>query len=91
MAAKKTFVEDLNPALAFIGTQKTGAAPEMGADPDRFVFQAQSRETKSRRLQLLVKPSTHAALKGQADRAGTSLNAYINAILEYHAGKSGHD
>lgn len=43
-------------------------------------------ETKSRRIQLLVRPSTYSSIKAEADELGMSLNELINAILERHAG-----
>lgn len=86
MAGKKSFVDDLNPALAFIDTKGAETAPQPGEEPTRFVFHTPERETKSRRVQMLIKPSTYDKLKKQAEAAGASVNAYINAILEYHTG-----
>lgn len=40
------------------------------------------RETKARRLQLLIKPSTYAAIKAAAEDQGTSVNEWINNALE---------
>ena len=67
MASKKTFKDSLNPAELFISS-----VPEEREQP----------ETKSRRLQLLIKPSTAEKLKRIATRAGTSVNDLINSILE---------
>ena len=39
-------------------------------------------ETRSRRLQLLMKPSLYTRLKEIADRSGLSVNELINAVLE---------
>ena len=39
-------------------------------------------EIKSRRLQLLIKPSIFDKLKARAKREGTSLNNLVNEILE---------
>ena len=41
-------------------------------------------ETKSRRLQLLIKPSIHQAIKLEADARHTSVNDLINSILQDH-------
>lgn len=40
------------------------------------------REYKSKRLQLLVRPSTYNSIKRLADENNLSVNAYINDILE---------
>jgi len=41
-------------------------------------------ETKSRRLQLLVKPSLHARLRARATAQDMSLNELIHTILEQY-------
>ena len=40
------------------------------------------KESKSGRINLLVRPSTKEALKEEADRRGISTNELINKILE---------
>lgn len=85
MAAKKSFSEDLNPALAFISTEESPA--ETGAQTQGTVQQAlhgERAEAKSRRVQMLIKPSTYERVKGQAQQLGVSVNAYMNAILEHY-------
>lgn len=94
MATKKTFtdslaVEDLNPALQFISSTEAVTKPEPGKQQTRFVFNTPERETKSRRLQMLIKPSTYDRIKEKADAAGTSVNNYINALLEYYLENEG--
>lgn len=42
------------------------------------------KETKSIRLQLLIKPSTKKALLELAEAQEDSLNNYINIVLEQH-------
>lgn len=42
-------------------------------------------ETKSRRLQLLIKPSLHAKLRARATALDMSLNELIHSILELYA------
>jgi hypothetical protein len=42
-------------------------------------------ETKSRRLQLLIKPSLHAKLRARATAQDMSLNELIHSILEQYA------
>ena len=118
MSTKKSFSEDLNPALAFINVEiSDGVKPvfneELNVSEDNveiadfepvregfaqeqihkdfednplllLLHRHQSEETKSRRVQMLLKPSTYAQLKAQASRANISVNAYVNAILEYY-------
>ena len=89
MATKKTFtdklaVEDLNPALQFISNKEAVTAPAPDGKQTRFVFNTPERETKSKRLQLLLKPSTFEGIQAKATAAGTSVNNYINALLEFH-------
>lgn len=40
------------------------------------------KEARSERIQLLVRPTTREQLKAEADKAGQSLNEYVNNILE---------
>ena len=87
MAAKKTFKNAENPALQFISTpdveaeereNESGAAPSLRG----FTPKLDKPETKSRRLQLLIKPSVYSAVKQIADASGLSVNEIINQILE---------
>lgn len=69
--AKKSFnlnerIQQSNPALPFISSAPTG----------------EISETKSKRVQLLIRPSLYAKLKAGADRERRSLNDYVNIILE---------
>lgn len=41
-----------------------------------------SRETKSKRIQVLMRPSLYDALKARADAEGYSVNDLINIILK---------
>ena len=90
MAAKKTFKNAENPALQFISTPDVEAeereitADESGAAPSLrgFTPKLDKPETKSRRLQLLIKPSVYSAVKQIADASGLSVNEIINQILE---------
>lgn len=43
-----------------------------------------TREARSERIQLLVRPSTKDKLKAEADRQHRSLNEYVNDILEQY-------
>ena len=62
-------------------------APVDDAAPIVRPYAHEKPETKSRRLQLLVKPSTYASIKAEADELDMSLNELVNAILERHAGR----
>ena len=69
--SKKSFKD--NPAMAFI-THTT----DYTHDTDR-------KETKSKRLNLLLTPSLHSNLLKIARVEGISLNELINVVLEKHA------
>lgn len=46
------------------------------------------KESKSRRLQLLIKPSTYSEIADSAKKNGVSVNDAINRILENHLKKN---
>lgn len=63
-----------NPALQFLTpTEK---------QPSEIIKPLKRAESKSKRLQLLIKPSLHSLLKDEADQQRTSVNNLINEILE---------
>ena len=66
-----------NPAMQFITTPAAPRTPE--PEPQSA---APAKERKSRRLQLLIKPSIHEAIKERAAQNGTSVNDWINGALE---------
>ena len=74
-----------NPALQFFSQ-----AEEQAEEPPRNrlqietrpPYQRKSREFKSRRLQLLLRPSLHDALKERADNEDISVNELVNSLLE---------
>lgn len=77
----------INPALAFITglkeeEEQKRAAQQQEQEKPRAVQRPQPPETKSRRLQLLLKPSTYNAIKERADERYISVNEWINAALE---------
>lgn len=74
--AKKAEGKKSNPETSAPAHVKTTDAPEGYKANPLFV------ETKSRRLQLLVQPSIHEALKEAAKAEGRSLNDYVHVILE---------
>lgn len=45
------------------------------------------RETKSKRLQILIRPGTHERLKRLSESRGQSVNDLINEILEDYLNK----
>lgn len=87
--AKKSFKDNINPALQFISdpeeekeeaikdTQEIPAQP-----PEGYKLNPLYVETKSRRLQLLMQPSLHAKIKDMAKAKGVSVNELIHAALE---------
>lgn len=77
--AKKSFKDSIgNPAMQFISTP-VAEAPEA---PEGYKVNPLYVETKSKRVQLLVKPSTVEKLRARATAEGRSLNDLINSILE---------
>lgn len=48
------------------------------------------KETKSVRLQLLVRPGTKDAIKDLAEQQGLSMNDLVNTILEEYLERSGN-
>lgn len=48
-----------------------------------------TKEARSERIQLLVRPSSKELLKAEADNAGKSLNEHVNEILEDYLRKGG--
>lgn len=82
---KKSFIEDSNPALRFITGQEPegeGKPQTVAPAPEGYKLNPAYIETKSKRVQLLLKPSTYKKIKALAERAGTSFNDFINTKLE---------
>lgn len=95
---KKTFKKD-NPALSFMSVPEeeveTTASPEGDSTlhirsiskrtaPEGYKLNPEYIETKSKRVQLLLQPSTVEAIKSLAKKKGLSMNEAINeAIHEY--------
>ena len=89
--AKKTFIQDIeNPAELFISSKAKAPAPAPaqaeqapeGKAPEGYHTNPLYIENKSKRLQLLTKPSTAEKLKAKAQREGRSVNDIVNTILE---------
>lgn len=65
---RKTFTNQINPAMQFI------SQPEEN--------ESNAPETKSRRMQLLIRPSLYIKLKARATKEHKSVNELINELLE---------
>lgn len=93
---KKTFKDNINPAMSFISQETidkaegdtqtvkkdaiTNSRPQKA--PDGYKINPLYIEVKSARLQLLVQPSLKEKLKEKAKREGRSLNDLVHTILE---------
>lgn len=89
-ANKKTFKKD-NPALSFMTPVEEEEATvdvvkpvKRSEAPEGYKVNPEFIETKSKRVQLLLQPSTVEAIKSLASKKGLSMNEAINeAIQEY--------
>ena len=89
-ANKKTFKKD-NPALSFMTPVEEEEATvdvvkpvKRSEAPEGYKVKPEFIETKSKRVQLLLQPSTVEAIKSLASKKGLSMNEAINeAIQEY--------
>jgi hypothetical protein len=79
--AKKSFTNNLNPAMNFISTP-VEEQPKLDQPPEGYKLNPLYLEKKSRRLQLLIQPSLHSKIKARADKEGKSLNELVHSILE---------
>lgn len=85
MASKKSFRDTLeNPAELFITkpAEKPAETVAPAKAPEGYHLNPLYIENKSRRLQLLAKPSTVEKLRARAKRENTSVNDIVNTILE---------
>lgn len=89
-ANKKTFKKD-NPALSFMTPVEEEEATvdvvkpvKRSEAPEGYKVKPEFIETKSKRVQLLLQPSTVEAIKSLASKKELSMNEAINeAIQEY--------
>ncbi len=93
--AKKTF-KGINPAEAFITKKDTSTVKETKTkdkkdinkelseeEKERIAMEyLKNRETKSKRVNILVKPSTYDNLQEYAKENGTSMNDIINQAIK---------
>lgn len=74
----------INPTKQFISTPEPEEEPQPVEENTPKVSSTRtkiSKETKSRRLQLLIRPSVYQAIKDMAEQEETSINNLINSIL----------
>lgn len=85
-----------NPAMQFISTAQqkeqppraqgnaaaAGTAQGAKEPPEGYRVNPMYIEKKTRRLQLLLKPTVYDAIKARADAEGVSVNELIGSILE---------
>lgn len=91
---KKTFLDDLNPALQFISSaqqipEEAQAAPAASLPekvPDGYYLKYV--EKKSRRIQLLLQPSIADAGKIYAQEHGISFNELVSQALQAYLKES---
>ena len=88
--ARKSFKD--NPALRFISPpapdeedMPAAALPEPAAAPYPVKLNPLYMETKSRRLNLLVRPSLHERIKKLAKSRKSSVNELIHQVLAEYA------
>ncbi len=90
--AKKNFK---NPAEIFIsGAEQEAPKQEEVKDEGQQAFTIPkgyrlAKEYKTERMQLLVRPTTKAAIKKAADAQGLSMNDLVNQILDEYAERQG--
>jgi len=90
--ANKSFKQEigqLNPAMRFIDVpapmeQSAEHRQPQNAPPEGYKLNPLYIETKSRRLQILIRPSLYERIKTRADLAKESVNEVINSILDMH-------
>ena len=79
----------LNPVLGFINTSESISTKEklqpVKADNSVLAYQIESnkaKNTKTRRVQLLLKESTYAKAKSYAKAKGISVNELVNVLID---------
>lgn len=83
---KKSFTEGNNPALDFISDDSKKATPEKVQPKIVYVEKEvyHRPEAKSRRVQILVKPSLYEEFKGLATAQGKSVGGAINDAMQIY-------
>ena len=92
--AKKSFINDIDPLDTLIQGNKapeeaaketpqaTDPTEKPAAPPAGYKYNPLYVETRSKRVQYLLTPSTVAKLKAKATAQGRSVNDLVNEILE---------
>ena len=75
--ARKSFTSDLEAR-----NEATPAAAAIADYEPQQRGRRKKKETKTRRVNLIVKPSVYAAISELAEEEGRSLNDYINRLME---------
>lgn len=83
--ARKSFTDD----LAARNEPTPAAAAIADFAPRKSRKASTAKETKTRRVDLLIKPTVYAAIKEIADEEGRSFNGYVNYVLERIAKENG--
>lgn len=93
MKSKKDFSNAINPAMQFITPRGDEAGKGLPQSDPGYVYSEPRTpppgfrqnpafiEKKTRRMQLLVRPSLYDRLKAQAEAGGVSVNELIDRIL----------
>ena len=91
MAIRKPFKEE-NPALSFITPTEESEEPVNTAvkPPKGYKYNPEYIETKSKRVQMLMQPSLHTALKQVAAKQGISVNEAMHEILKQYVDELSH-
>ena len=85
MVKQKDFKNINNPALQFISDAEpldVEQPPKKKPTTKKEPTAPKRKETKSKRLNLLIYPSVYKACKKKADTTGESINEIINTILK---------
>lgn len=88
---KKDF-KGTNPALAFmsVDTQEETQTPTTKKEaPEGYKLNPEYIEIKSKRVQLLLQPSTVDAIKALAKKKGLSMNEAINEAIQAYLQNEG--
>lgn len=87
MANKKTFKNDPNALFISGSDEAPEATAESAAAQDLPIGYKIAKESKTRRLQLLIRPSVYTALKQLSEERGISFNELVNRVFEEYLEK----
>lgn len=95
MTKKKSFINREDPAFNFISgvgadpeesktplVRESSTPEESRTPPEGYYLNPAYIEKKTKRVQLLMKPSVHDKARSKASSLGMSLNDYINTLVE---------